>query len=181
MLAAEVVAHRVRKKLDFGGWEEGSSSAIWAKDIRHLILAQDANADASLVGDIREGSLHEIASDQPLGNIPSKSQSTALQSPPNDQYDTESLVGYESSGSSRASSPTPSELEEIEQDPSLSVKPKSIPKPVYLAQIGTLIRGSGGMKANDNEESDRIKMALDVAEDLIRRKKAFGFELGKHT
>jgi telomere length regulation protein len=95
--------------------------------------------------------------------------------------DDESLQGYASEeNSDRAPSPTPSELEEIEKDPTLNVGVKKIPKPVYLAQLGELVRStSAGLKSAENDEPDKIEMALNCGEDLIRRKRNFGMELGR--
>jgi telomere length regulation protein len=91
----------------------------------------------------------------------------------------DSLTGYASPTSSRSASPTPSELEEIEQDPTLRVGIKKIPRPVYLAQLGELVRSTSGVQNNDNnQEADKIEMALDCGEELIRKKQYYGVELG---
>ena len=90
------------------------------------------------------------------------------------------MTGYASEpASSRSASPTPSELEEIEKDPTLRVGKITIHRPVYLAQLGEMIRPVGGVRPEDDQqEPRRIEVALDVAEDLIRRKRAYGTELG---
>lgn len=95
--------------------------------------------------------------------------------------DDDSVQGYSSEeDSDRAPSPTPSELEEIEKDPTLNVGVKKIPKPVYLAQLGQLVRSTNvGLKSAENDEPDKIEMALNCGEELIRRKRNFGMELGR--
>jgi hypothetical protein len=76
-------------------------------------------------------------------------------------------------------SPTPSELAEIERDPTLRVGRTKIPRPVYLAQLGEMIRGTSGLKTDqENQEAEKIEIALDVAEELIRRRRGYGTELG---
>ena len=55
-----------------------------------------------------------------------------------------------------------------------------IARPVYLAQLGQMVRPTSGVKSEDEPEQVRkLQVALDVAEELIRRKRAYGTELGK--
>jgi telomere length regulation protein len=90
----------------------------------------------------------------------------------------DSLTGYASQSSSR--SPSPSELAEIERDPTLRVGRTKVSPPVYLAQLGEMIRGPSGLKTDqENQEAERIEIALDVAEELIRRRRGYGTELGR--
>ena len=57
---------------------------------------------------------------------------------------------------------------------------KKVPRPVYLAQLGELVRSLGGNKSeNEENTAAKIEVALDVAEELIRRKSGYGTELGK--
>jgi len=52
---------------------------------------------------------------------------------------------------------------------------------VYLAQLGELLRGKPGLSAqkpNEPHEADRIEMVLNIAEELLRKKKGYGTELG---
>jgi telomere length regulation protein len=100
---------------------------------------------------------------------------------PSDGHDSDdSLTGYASPPSSRTPSPTPSELAEIERDPTLRVGRAKISRPVYLAQLGEMIRGTSGLKTDqENQEAEKIEIALDVAEELIRRRRGYGTELGR--
>ncbi|KAJ8078610.1 telomere binding protein [Marasmius tenuissimus] len=92
------------------------------------------------------------------------------------------MTGYESTPSSRSGSPTPSELQEIEDDPSLAVGQKKVQRPVYLAQLGAMIRGpTGPTDSSAGEEADKVEMALNCAEELIRKKRDFGTELEENA
>ncbi|KAF8160588.1 telomere length regulation protein-domain-containing protein [Pholiota molesta] len=104
-------------------------------------------------------------------------------------YDSDdSMTGYASPpSSSRSSSPTPAELAEIEAEPTLNVGRQKVARPVYLAQLGDLLRGSTAVGAakgggpDDPHEADRIEMGLTVAEELIRRKMGYGTELEENA
>jgi len=51
---------------------------------------------------------------------------------------------------------------------------------VYLAQLGEMIRSTSGLKTEqENQDAEKIEIALDVAEELVRRKRGYGTELGK--
>ena len=181
MLAAEVAANLAGKKLDFGDWDGDDYGKAWARELRKLLKVRDV--DASI--DILEASKPdaEDAEQTKLSpNIPSglgvASRLTLKE--PSAGYDSDdSLAGYASPGSSRSPSPTPSDLEAIEKEPSLNVGVKKVPRPVYLAQLGELFRSTGGPKSSDDpHEADKIEMALTCAEELIRKKKGYGTELG---
>jgi telomere length regulation protein len=182
MLVAEIVAERVGKKLDFGDWEGDDAGKPWAREIRQLVAARDLDADDSIdvkteIGNIEGRGIEETPSPSASKDTePSRSQPIALGT----GYDSDdSLTGYASPSSSRSSSPTPSELDEIAKDPTLGVGVKKIPRPVYLAQLGEMVRSTGGLKADDdNQEADKIEMALNCAEELIRKKRTYGTELG---
>lgn len=180
MLAAEVVAHLSGKKLNFKDWDGDDSGKPWAREIRELIKQRDIDADlSSLEKPQVEPEAEEIfapgASKAFDGGEP-----RATFSKPATGYDSDdSISGYASPPSSRSASPTPSELESIEKDPSLNVGFKKIARPVYLAQLGEMLRSSGGAKASDEpHEADKIEMALNCAEELIRKKRGYGTELG---
>lgn len=178
MLAAEVVAHRAGKKLDFGSWEGDGPGKAWARDLRKLLEQRDADVEDDATG-LDEGSTKDIA--EPIAEQSVPTNRTAVQIISTDGHDSDdSLTGYDSPESSRASSPTPSELEEIEKDPTLHVGKKKISRPVYLAQLGELLRPSTGQKHDEQQEADMMEMALSCAEELIRRKQHYGFELGKY-
>ncbi|KAJ6623438.1 telomere length regulation protein-domain-containing protein [Mycena sp. CBHHK59/15] len=181
MLAAEVVAHLSGKKLDFGDWQGDGGGKEWARELRRLLMARDADAN---VGDVEEtqtpeGPIQEIVT---LGIQSSSQTSRPLVPDVAAGYDSDdSLSGYVSQSSSRSNSPTPSELAEIEKDPTLGVGVKKIPRPVYLAQLGALIRPAGGLKIDETQQANEVEMGLNSAEELIRKKKGYGTELDENA
>ncbi|RDB24234.1 DNA replication checkpoint protein tel2 [Hypsizygus marmoreus] len=182
MLAAEVVAQRSGKKLDFGDWEGDDSGKPWAREIRKLLAARDVDADfLTLEADVG-GAVHieEIATP---GVLQPPVPPRATTNEPTSGYDSDdSITGYASPPSSRSASPTPSELAEIEKDPTLNVGVKKISRPVYLVQLGELLRSTGGQKSSeDPHDADRVEMALNCAEELIRKKKGYGTELDENA
>ncbi|PPQ89059.1 hypothetical protein CVT25_006431 [Psilocybe cyanescens] len=208
MLAAEVVAHLCGRKLDFGGWDGQSENEGlgWCRVMRALLSARDvdvdvdaddehraADADAGVNEDedMEDISAPGAAASTPAPITPTTPPTRAIFLPKSSTgYDSDdSLTGYASppsAASSRASSPTPSELAEIEKDPTLNVGVKKVPRPVYLAQLGELLRaasgGAGGKTGpNDAHDADRVQMALDCAEGLIRRKMGYGTELDENA
>ncbi|TFK72508.1 hypothetical protein BDN72DRAFT_792148 [Pluteus cervinus] len=195
MLVAEVIAQRAGKKLDFGDWDGESEGRLWAREMRALIKGSDSNADL--------GVLREEAQDPllvgPDQGAPTTASETQDQSSPQDAanlvprapfapistgYDSDdSLVGYASPpSSSRSVSPTPAELEEMEKDPTINVGRRKVPRPVYLAQVGTLLRGTAGPQdPQEPHEADKLEMGLNCAEELIRRKVGYGTELEENA
>jgi len=188
MLVAEEIARMSGKKLSFGGWDGDDSGKPWARALRELIRARDVDADVSLEApastsedvevdevvspDVRRAKVKEDAEEPTKARFKSQPQG----------YDSDdSLEGYESPPSSRSASPTPSELAEIEKDPSLNVNVKKVPKPVYLKQLGDLLRPATGGKTSSDQphEADMLAMALNCAEELIRKKRDYGTELGE--
>lgn len=180
MLAAEIVAQRSGKKLEFGDWDGDDEGKPWAREIRELIKERDVDADLDIVRDAitEPEAIEEIST---LGaQQTSASMSEAASIGTATGYDSDdSLTGYASEPSSRSNSPTPSELDEIEKDPTLSVGVKKVSRPVYLAQLGEMIRSIGGLNNEAAEQADKIEMALDYAEELIRKKRDYGTELGE--
>lgn len=190
MLVAEEVARVTGKKLDFKDWEGEKDGKPWCRDIRTLMKHRDSDADVSLA--LAEHALanedaqneEEKLTAQPAS--PSPPESKARTSKPkvsvvSSGYDSDdSLTGYASEpSSSRSPSPSPSELEEIEKDPTLRVGQTRITRPVYLAQLGEMVRPTSGVRSEeDQDEPRRVQVALDVAEELIRRKRGYGTELG---
>ena len=193
MLAAEEVAKLAGKKLDFGDWEGRVSILDWAREVRGLMKERDGDAvlevleqegeETKLLGVEEETITPEAAKSMAqttvsyAGSHPTR---PSLKSKP-DTYDSDdSLTGYASLHSSRSPSPSSDHLDEIEKDPSLNVGVKKVPRPVYLAQLGELLRGSGMQvqKSDEPHEADRIEMALNVAEELVRKKRVYGTELG---
>ena len=186
MLVAEEVARLTEKRLGFSGWEGEGGMLNWARDIRRLMKARDVDADSNVLreeaGELMEKSGVKEANTL-SGSTPNLSANSAPAKPGQntDAYDSDdSLTGY-ASPSSRSPSPSPEDLKEIEEDPTLNVGVKKPPRPVYLAQLGELLRGQPGMQAqkpDEPHEADRVEVALNVAEELIRRKRVYGTELG---
>ncbi|TFK26384.1 telomeric DNA binding protein [Coprinopsis marcescibilis] len=186
MLAAEEIARMTNKKLDFGGWEGEDAGKPWAKTLRQLIRGRDVDAeveqpdkDATTDGIPVEEISTPGAKDAVLAAQPTKAQFK----PSVEGYDSDdSLTGYASSSSSRSASPTPEQLAEIEKDPSLNVGVKKVARPVYLKQLGDLLRGGGNKTSPDDpHEADKLEMGLDCAEELIRRKANYGTELAENA
>jgi telomere length regulation protein len=175
MLVAEVVAARCGRKLEFGGWEGTGDGLQWARAMREwqpdwLAVGFQSKSDAnSAAGRRSEG--EDNRPDSPL-----KAQTSPAPARTPDSDD-DSLHGYDSPTSSRSPSPTPSELAEIEKDPTLRVsRPKPVARPVYIAQLAILLRAGG---TDDEGAAEKIEMGLTHAEGLVRRKKGFGMELGE--
>lgn len=180
MLVAEEVAHRTGKELDFKDWDGDDGGKPWARSVRQLLREKDADAE---IPDDDEG--HELAIEETIEDA-FETSSPPVQPPrpfvsSSEGYDSDdSLTGYASPPSSRSPSPTPSELAEIEKDPTLRVGHTKIARPVYLVQLGEMIRGAGGLRTGqENQEAEKIEIALDAAEELIRRKRGYGTELGE--
>lgn len=170
ILVAEIVADKAGKKLDFGVWN-GAGGAQWFEQLRALLDARDIDA----VGENDSDPVVQEEEEREGRLGPSSTRATVA------AYDSDdSLTGYASPASSRSVSPTPSELADIEKDPTLRVGGQKRPaRPVYLPDLGALLQGS--MKAGDPGAADKLEVALSCAEELIRKKKGFGFELGTLT
>ncbi|KDQ59511.1 hypothetical protein JAAARDRAFT_205548 [Jaapia argillacea MUCL 33604] len=200
MVVAEIVATRAGRELNFGekvkeGWEEGVRALIVARDVDAEILDDEDDAQ-----DVAEEANHAHPN-EPETSIPSPE--TSQTSNPEVAYDSDdSLTAYPpSSSSSRSPSPTPSFLAELEKDPTLNIGRRKIPRPVYLAQLGRMLRegggGGGGVggawmgegegerggggDGGGEEEAGRMEVALGCAEELIRRKRDFGSELDENA
>ena len=184
MLTAEVAATLAGKKLNFGDWGGGDADRVWARSLRTLIKERDIDPENTqpLVEEQQESHKQDEPSSVKVNpSSPATSRhATHVEGAAEPDSDDDSVQGYASEGgSNRAPSPTPSELEEIEKDPTLNVGVKKIPKPVYLAQLGELVRSTNvGLKSAENDEPDKIEMALNCGEELIRRKRNFGMEVG---
>lgn len=183
MLVAEMVANRAGKNLNFGDWEGDDDGKAWARRIKQLCSQRDVDfelfhEDALIGGDKDEPGVNRTA-EAMSARIGSLGGTNVLTQIVADYDSDDSLTGYTSPSSSRSPSPTPSELQEIEKDPTLHVGQKKIPRPVYLAQLGELVRNSGSGSSEETQEADKIEMAMNVGEELIRRKHDYGTELGK--
>jgi telomere length regulation protein len=189
MLAAEVIATRAGKNLDFGNWDGDDGGKPWARDMRALCSARDIDFDAWEEEELESAESGESTPTEEIttaGVLADAAIAVSKRTKDNVSmvgYDSDdSLTGYASPTSSRSASPTPSELEELEKDPTLHVGAKKIPRPVYLAQLGELVRSSGKVKSGEeNQEADKTEMALNVAEELIRKKRNYGTELGEFS
>lgn len=186
MLVAEVMANRVGKNLNFDDWEGNDDGRVWARHLRQLCFQRDIDFEPLHDDDAVQGNdgapgrnlTAEVMSTTTVGQ--GSIAGTGLLAQRTADYDSDdSLTGYASPSSSRSLSPTPSELQEIEKDPTLRVGQKKIPRPVYLAQLGELVRNSGVRSSEQDQEVDRIEMAINVGEELIRKKCDYGTELGK--
>jgi len=181
MLVAEEVANRMGKKLDFGDWDGKGQGREWCAEMRRLASEPQphtiSSGDDVDSDDLDEaGAVEAKPKDEPtLSPEPSKPISAQLNPVLYDSDD--SITGYASHHSSRSSSPSPSELLEIEKDPSLAVGRKKIQKPVYLMQLGDLLVHTA--RGEDQLAPMKEEMALKEGETLIRRKKGYGLELGR--
>jgi telomere length regulation protein len=179
LLVAEVVAGATGKKLCFNQWEGSGQGQEWARSVRKLILTKDCEAEEaeSDVVKLEIADTPPAVSSATLAHSERKTTKRIQTKVLETNYDSDdSLEGYASEGSD-TSSLSPSELDEIEKDPTTNVGKKKISRPVYLIDLATLITSSA--KPDDPQNADRIEMALDCGEDLIRRKHGFGFELGE--
>ncbi|KAH9056651.1 telomere length regulation protein-domain-containing protein [Lactarius vividus] len=180
MLVAEEVAHRSGKELDFKDWDGADGGKPWARDVRHLLGHRDV--DVQIPGSSEELAIEEIVQEDAFEPLDGSSQIPQSSISLSEDYDSDdSLIGY-AAPSSRSPSPTLSELAEVEKDPSLCVGKVKIAPPVYLAQLGEMIRGTSGLKTDqESQEVEKVEIALNVAEELIRRKRGYGTELEENA
>ncbi|CAE6437560.1 unnamed protein product [Rhizoctonia solani] len=214
MMVAELVSGG---KLDFGGWDDGGMGGedaerekrkewqTWVKDLR-----KEAGDLSDLLQREELQPANEPIKEEPVTPTadvfsPHESaQEDQKKLTPEPDSDDDSLIGYTSPSptSSRAPSPTPSEL----ADPTLRRRP--IPRPVYLAELGALLvetpknavevesaegfglgpktrRGmgiTGGRAGGDAEdEKARVELALDIGAELVRKKRGYGSELDENA
>ena len=210
MLAAEVVAALTGKELSFGGWDgEGDRRGLedgwklWAKELRALVQSESRDWNIgrnSLFQDILSNSPALSEAEQkddtrtPRGDVPGETDTKSSKPSvhPAPDSDDESLAGYDSDDNgpgSRTPSPTPSELDEIEHDPTIHVGRKRIRPPVYLVDLGAMLRERFDVKGEEpsnkggddkaEEKAQAVRIALECAEDMIRRRRTFGAELGE--
>ncbi|EIN07826.1 hypothetical protein PUNSTDRAFT_126727 [Punctularia strigosozonata HHB-11173 SS5] len=181
MLLAETLAQRAGKALDFGAdvW----SGDEWAARMRALTSARDVDAPLSNEADDsdEESGAEPVRNNAPASSAhPPTSRKITVAASGYDSDD--SLTGYASPPSSRSPSPTPSELEELAREPTLAVGAPKVSRPVYLLQLAELVRPTSTLKEPEpREAAERIRVALDVGEELVRRKAAYGSELEENA
>ncbi|EAU88142.1 telomeric DNA binding protein [Coprinopsis cinerea okayama7 len=188
MLVAEETARMCNKKLDFGGWEGDDAGRPWARSLRELIRARDVDAELdvpeeALVEDVEVEELTTAAAAQSLADQEVHVDSDQVNFATPVGYDSDdSLTGYASDASSESSSPDLEELAEIEKDPTLNIGKKKVARPVYLKQLGDMLRGGVKQSSPDDpQEVDRLEMGLNCAEELIRKKASYGTELAENA
>ncbi|EKM55734.1 uncharacterized protein PHACADRAFT_121551 [Phanerochaete carnosa HHB-10118-sp] len=192
MLVAEEVARSAGKGLDFGDWDGDSNGKAWCRRVRELMRVRDADTSEDDFAQLDTAELAQnpeptvtrepvIELVSPATTKPTHTRKPIIQTASDDYDSDDSLTGYASEpSSSRSPSPTPSELAEIEKDPTLRVTQSKVPRPVYLATLAELVRPTTKIE-NDEDEPKRIETALDAAEELIRRKRAYGTELEENA
>lgn len=193
MLVAEEVARTSGKKLDFGDWTGDADGRAWCRSLRLLLRERDVDSEISETnyrndcGSVEEKEVTDFQIPTISGSYSktdaNESKKSRTISEDSGGYDSDdSLTGYVSSpSSSRSPSPTPSELVEIEKDPTLRVTQAKVPRPVYLAQLAEVLRPTTTKKADEEDiQAQKQEVALNVAEELIRKKRSYGTELGKY-
>ncbi len=177
MALAEYLADVSGRKLQFGDWDGDKDGRDWIRHLRLLVQSPDVLTSHS---DDKVDAVAQFHA-PPLGEspptVPKVTSSVVFNAIDSDD---ESVVGYDSSpSSSRPPSPTSSDLEEVEKDPTLRVggglNKQKIVRPIYLASLGELLRPS---KVQEEDQFQKLQMALTYGEELIRRKKDYGTELG---
>lgn len=187
MLVAEVVASRAGKNLNFDDWEGDDDGRVWARRVRQLCSQRDIDFEPFHEDDTirgNDGEPGDLTTGVTLMTATRQGSVAGTGIPARGivDYDSDdSLTGYASPSHSRTPSPTPSELQEIEKDPTLHTGRKKIPRPVYLAQLGELVRNSGVASSEEDQEADKIEIAMNIGEELIRRKRDYGTELRKSS
>lgn len=172
------------KPLDFSDiWEAGDDGSDVVAALRETLhdpadwLVQDWQVEADQVDQVdtqpkgAEVKTEEgIPSDRQATSASSKIQvlSSDLAAEYSD-YDSEEepdLVPY-----NMPSGPISDDLKDLEDPSAFTPQKKKVRPPVYLADLGQMLKS--------NEDAEKLKVALDEAEGLIRRKSGWGTELGE--
>lgn len=177
MLVAEVLSSLSEKVLAFDVWDGEDETRLWAHRVRELIKGRDTNVNGTdLQGANIAHDEEEITQPEPQIQdiIPVADNQIVLT---DDGFDSDdSVTGYAPYLSALAAS---TELAEVEKAPVLSLGIKRISRPLYLSQLGALLRSrDDNGQSVQSSAADNVEMALNSAEDLIRRKIDFGSELG---
>ncbi|KAF8985620.1 telomere length regulation protein-domain-containing protein [Cyathus striatus] len=178
MLTAEVVANFSGKTLNFKDWEGDDLDRQWARDLRKLIERRDVDAD--IAEKIQQNSDTDISVPEQAVEDLLISKKPSLSSHQESDSD-DSVTGYTSRDSSRSVSPTPTDLDELEREPTLNVGIKKVSRPAYLVQLGQLLRGASKNEMDKPHEADEQEVALSCAEALIRKKRDYGTELEENA
>jgi telomere length regulation protein len=192
--------------LAFSDWDGDGDGREWARKMRELIKHVDS--DSIIAKDLildNENTVQENEENSQERQFQKSSEEeTTVQKirsitiQDGDDSD-DSLEGYESETSSSSTSPSgviagrmgagdkpkSSKLsdfrptvEEINADPTLLMPTKDrIRKPVYLLDLGKLFK----VTKEGSEQYESIRMGLETAVELIRRKAGWGLELGQRT
>jgi len=153
----------------FDTWEGTDEVIAWARSIRKMIGVRRVDTD---VVDVQKNDL--IDDNQQMMDSKHCTKNTSVHSIAMNFDSDDSLSGY---ASSRSASPLLPGLAEAEKEPQLNFGTGEILRPVYISQLVDLLRDHGS--SDKNSEAEKIRVALDDADDLIRKKRGFGSELGK--
>lgn len=168
MLVAEILSSMGGKTLTFDVWEGNDEATLWAQRIRKLTGARTLDTGADARG-------------SPTQHHVQLSSKTSTEEDPGffatvDFDSDDSLTGYASPVSTRSISP---ELMEGEEEPYPNVFIKKVSVPTYLSQLIILLAGNGN--DGDVTQAEKLEIALDSAENLIRSRKSFGTEMEENA
>lgn len=170
MLVAEEVAAKTGRALKFDVWDGVGDGREWARDVRRLLESSDVDAPDEVAVPAADAEL-------PSSDPADKNDDDGADAHVPDSDD-DSLVGYDSDDTSRSASPTPSELAAIRAEPSLAAaRPRRPRRPVYLLDLAHMLQHTPKPE-EAADHAERIEVALECAEELVRRKEGYGFELG---
>lgn len=181
--------------MKFPGWDEEGEDKEWPRSMRSLVEDRDSAANLTELTMAEKGTeAIPIITQKDHDKTPSLPRGITVVDDEEDSDD--SLQGYASSFDSQFSSSdlpavtaartkesikskvgttiTPT-VEEINDDPTLlNPSRKKIQKPIYLLDLGKLLK----VDKEGDEQCESIRMALQSAAGLIRKKAGWGLELG---
>ncbi|KAG8833666.1 telomere binding protein [Serendipita sp. 399] len=193
----QTVAGLTGGKLHFGDWEGIGDGREWAREMRVLMEGKDADAEFELgheesdtpalePQDISQRMTDSASAEKGSISV-EKVRRVLIVDNGNDSDD--SLDGYGSDSSSspdpyptdgdrtphRQSEPT---IEEINADPTLlNPSKKKIHRPVYILDLAKLFK----VPKEGDEQAESIRIGLDSAAALIRKKAGWGTELEENA
>ncbi|TEB06292.1 hypothetical protein FA13DRAFT_1807224 [Coprinellus micaceus] len=172
LLVGREIARMSGKSLEFGVWDGDDSGKVWARTLRRLIQGRDVDVVLGTVdAETAPKATPGVVDDAEVEEFVSPAERKAAMVEEVEERQPEK-VQFKSTAQGSAS-PSPSEIEEIEKDPTLNVAVK-VQRPVCLRQLGDLLRGTGQKaKSYEPHEADKIEMALNYAEELIRKKRDY--------